>query len=107
MTNLQAGQQDPADLDVVEAYGENGRLVEKIREGTGAVAMANPDATNPLLVADFIRDLIAMPKGGRPVRVTVGLDFGLQDVNLAVRRFQQQFLGALGMGHTERVAPGE
>jgi len=102
-TNLAASQEDPISRDVVIAYGECGRFPERIRERSMAAGAANPAPMQPKLVANLIRDLIAMPKGRRPVRTTVGLDFGLQQLNETTRHFQQQFLGALGLASAERA----
>ncbi|WP_313802463.1 SDR family NAD(P)-dependent oxidoreductase [Sphingobium sp.] len=101
-TNLAASQRDPEDQDIVAAYGEFGRFRERIQENSRVVGAQHMDQMDPALVANLIRDLIAMPKGARPVRQTVGIDFGLQEVNEASRRFQKGFLGALGVGDVER-----
>lgn len=106
-TNLAASQRDPASTDVVEAYGEFGKYRETIQANSRAVGARNPHLLDANLVSRLVCDVVAMPKGERPVRQTVGIDFGLQDVNEAARRFQSGFLGALGVGHLQRPAGGE
>lgn len=101
-TNLAASQRDPDDKDVVAAYGELGRFREMVQGNSRAVGAAHLEMMDPALVSDLVRDLIAMPKGTRPVRRTVGLDFGLQQLNETTREFQKKFMDAMGVGQFER-----
>jgi NAD(P)-dependent dehydrogenase (short-subunit alcohol dehydrogenase family) len=102
-TNLAAGQKDPEDSDVVAAYGEYGKFREIIQNNSRAAGLQNTAMLKSERVSDLVSDLIAMPKGARPVRTTVGMDFGLQDLNDTTRVFQQRFMAALGVGNVERT----
>jgi NAD(P)-dependent dehydrogenase (short-subunit alcohol dehydrogenase family) len=106
-TNLMASQTDPAGANVVAEYGEYGRFRERTQRQARAIGGVTPSLMDPMLVAHLVRDLIAAPKGGRPVRQTVGLDFGLTQLNDATRVFQGGFLSALGADDLERVRAEE
>jgi NAD(P)-dependent dehydrogenase (short-subunit alcohol dehydrogenase family) len=103
-TNLGASQRDPEDQEIVRAYGELGRFRERVGEAMAPIAAADRGAMQSDLVAEHILELIRMPKGRRPVRTTVGLDFGLQQLNDAAQHHQRKFLDMLGLGAFERVA---
>lgn len=102
-TNLRASQRDPADREVVAAYGEFGRFREHIQERAKAAAGTTPMRSD--VVAQLVLDVIRTPKGRRPVRTTVGGDFGVQELNETAQHHQRRFLDALGLVALERVAP--
>lgn len=102
-TNLNSSQQDPAEADVIASYGEYGRFRERAQSGARAVGSEVAALMEPRLVTDLVCNLVAMPKGSRPVRQYVGVDFGLDALNDATVRFQEGFLRALGMEHVLKV----
>jgi len=103
-TNLKASQQPPADQAVVAAYGELGRFDERVGQAVWPViARAGVEVTNPQLVADLIVALIETPPGKRPIRTTVGLDFGTGELNRAAAPHQESFLRLLGVTDLQRV----
>lgn len=103
-TNLQASQQPPEDQGVVAQYGEHGKFDERVGQAVWpVVAKAGVEVTNPQLVADLVVELIETPPGKRPIRTTVGLDFGTGDMNRASAPHQEHFLSLLGVSDLRRV----
>ena len=104
-TNLKASQQAPENQAVVAAYGTRGDFDERVGQGVWpVVAKAGVEVMNPQLVADLIVELIEAPPGTRPIRTTVGLDFGTGDLNRAAAPHQEGFLKLLGMTDLQRLS---
>jgi NAD(P)-dependent dehydrogenase (short-subunit alcohol dehydrogenase family) len=95
-TGLLRGQQDPHDQERLTYYGELATIPAQILHNTEA-ANSGPEAQNPQLVADVIADLIAQPRGTRPLRTIIGSDPGLAPVNAAKTQAQQAVLDAWGL----------
>jgi len=105
-TNLIASQQTPADEAVANAYGEHFSPFQQVQENVmNAIMAAGVENTDPRLVAELVQKLIETPKGERPLRVTVGLDFATDALNQAAAPHQQHFLELLGFKDGLRVKP--
>lgn len=100
-TNLIASVDPPDDHRRLSEYGDIARIpddmlssFDKFLTGDGA-----PDAQE---VAHAISRVIATPKGERPLRTVVGIDYGVGALNKAVAPTQHALLGALKM---DQLAP--
>jgi NAD(P)-dependent dehydrogenase (short-subunit alcohol dehydrogenase family) len=104
-TNLKASQQAPEDASVVAAYGELGDFQQRVSQAVMPLVLAaGVEKTDPQLVADSIVGFIDMPRGSRPLRATVGLDFHTADLNRAAAPHQRAFLELLGVADLPRQA---
>jgi NAD(P)-dependent dehydrogenase (short-subunit alcohol dehydrogenase family) len=103
-TNLKTNSVPPEDTDVADAYGPLRELQKLLPERMGALLQQPGVTTDPMAVAECIRRLIAMPAGTRPMRTTVGLDFGTGDLNRAVAPHQHAYLAAMGLEECEKIA---
>ncbi|MET0987219.1 MAG: SDR family NAD(P)-dependent oxidoreductase [Steroidobacteraceae bacterium] len=107
-TNLLAGQREPEDKSVAEAYGPHFSPFQRVHENvTKAIMEAGVQNTDPQIIANLVRSLIETPAGRRPLRVTAGLDFCATALNEAAAPHQQQFLRLLGFRDELRVRAGE
>jgi len=104
-TKLKANSVPPEDAEVANAYGPLRELPKLMPERIGAQLQQPGVTTDPTAVAECIRDLIAMPAGTRPIRTTVGLDFGTCEINRAVAPHQHAYLVAMGLEGCEQIAP--
>lgn len=95
-TGLLRGQQDPHDQERLAYYGELANIPAQILHNTEA-ANSGPEAQDPQLVANVIADLIAQPRGTRPLRTIIGSDPGLAPVNAAKVQAQQNVLEDWGL----------
>lgn len=102
-TNMYAAIQQPADASIGEAYGEIGAIPGQMFE-TFMGLFQSEAAPNPHDVPEAIADLVAAPKGKRPVRTVVGQAFGADVVNAATAPAQQGVLDALGLGSLASIA---
>lgn len=59
--------------------------------------------TDPRMVVDAIVRLIETPAGERPLRTTVGIDFGAAKYNEAVAAIGEEVLTSVGMGYMLHV----
>lgn len=100
-TELNMSQQAPYDQERLTGYGAINDIADQILNATEAANNA-PDAQNPQLVADVVADIIAHPRGTRPLRTIPGIDYGLASLNAAHAQVQQNILGAWGL--TESLA---
>ena len=64
---------------------------------------AQKEAVDPQLVVDKIVELVDTPAGQRPLRTTVGMDFGVSDLNAAVETIRLAGLEGLGFGHLDKL----
>jgi NAD(P)-dependent dehydrogenase (short-subunit alcohol dehydrogenase family) len=94
-TQLYAGTAQPADGSRAAEYGEIAALPAAfVKTLQGIFAGATPP--DPHDVAKTLVELVATPAGKRPNRVVVGLPFGADGVNTAVRTFQSQLISSIG-----------
>ena len=97
-SNLLPSSPAPSDEDVLTSYGEVAAIPGQIKDSSSqAHDSSNPP--RPQLVADAIARLVEATER-RPLRtvvIPVGMDFGVERLNVAVTPFQNDLLGALGM----------
>lgn len=95
-TEILSSQQDPLDQERLSGYGA---INDIVAQSWHAIKAANDstDAPDPQIVVDVIADLIAKPRGTRPLRTTVGDDAGLASLNVAKAQTQQTLLEAFGL----------
>ncbi|GHO68201.1 short-chain dehydrogenase/reductase [Ktedonobacter sp. SOSP1-52] len=106
-TEILSSQQTPHDQERLIDYGAINDIAVQTWHAIEA-ANNSPDAPDPQIVVDVVADLIAQPRGTRPLRTTVGNDLGLASLNAAKAQTQQTVLDAWGL--TEPLAfkiPGE
>jgi NAD(P)-dependent dehydrogenase (short-subunit alcohol dehydrogenase family) len=97
-TNVGMGGVMPADIAIAGEYGAAGAACKAFFDGFGAfMAQPNP-LLDPQLVADLLAELVDMPAGTRPIRKTVGMDFGVAAYNAAVAPFEQGMLDGQQLG---------
>lgn len=103
-TNLINAGQAPEDQDVAQAYEAHFSPFAMVQGNVEKIVMEKgPEKTDPQVVADLVRDIIELPVGQRPLRVTAGLDFCAADLNAAVAPHQEKFLRLMGFGDEVRV----
>jgi len=95
-TGLLRGQQDPHDQERLIPYGPLADIPAQILHNTVA-ANTGPEAQDPQLVANVVADLIAQPRGTRPLRTIIGTEPGLAPVNAAKAQAQQSVLDSWGL----------
>ena len=95
--------QQPEDTGRAASYGAIGEIPGAMFEHFNSMFQA-ADAPNPHDVAETIAKLVALPKGGRPVRTVVGAAFGSDSVNEQTAPVQAHVVQALGLGHLAKVA---
>ncbi|GHO99375.1 short-chain dehydrogenase/reductase [Reticulibacter mediterranei] len=95
-TGLLRGQQEPHDQERLIPYGELANIPAQILHNTEA-ANSGPEAQDPQLVANVVADLIAQPRGTRPLRTIIGTEPGLAPVNVAKAQAQQSVLDSWGL----------
>jgi NAD(P)-dependent dehydrogenase (short-subunit alcohol dehydrogenase family) len=104
-TNLKDNSRPPEDMAAAQAYGPLQELQKLVVERMGVLMKEKKATTDPRAVAVAIRELIALPAGQRPLRTTVGLDLGVDELNRAAAPFQSAYLAAMGLESTETVVP--
>ncbi|MFT4514920.1 MAG: NAD(P)-dependent dehydrogenase (short-subunit alcohol dehydrogenase family) [Planctomycetota bacterium] len=66
--------------------------------------LSDPEApTDPALVVDLFVELTDMNAGSRPLRKTVGLDFGVEDYNQPTIEFDASVLAAMNLTSATRI----
>jgi NAD(P)-dependent dehydrogenase (short-subunit alcohol dehydrogenase family) len=95
-TEISMSQQTPHDQKRLSDYGALNDIPAQLLHSLEA------SAQDPQIVVDVIADLIAQPRGTRPLRTTVGNDMGLASLNVAKAQIMQAGLDALGL--TEALA---
>ncbi|GAC1403400.1 MAG: SDR family oxidoreductase [Ktedonobacteraceae bacterium] len=95
-TEITMSSQAPRDQERLIGYRALNDIPAQILRNTNA-ANNGPDAQDPQIVADVIADLIAQPRGTRPLRTVVGNDIGLAPLNDAKAQVQQRVLNAWGL----------
>ena len=94
--------QAPRDVERQGEYGDVLKFQETLLNRLGSVA-SGPNAPKPQAVADAIANLVAQPAGQRSLRVIVGADFGVQQINDQTAPIQHAALASLGLADLESV----
>ena len=103
-TNLFAASPKPERQDVISSYGPQAERCDQFLGGF-AYMFSSPDMAalvDPAQVVAAFVDLVERAPGDCPHRVAVGLTFGLDDLNAAIRTFQNGALEALRVGDLAR-----
>jgi NAD(P)-dependent dehydrogenase (short-subunit alcohol dehydrogenase family) len=103
-TQLKVNGVPGEDAGVATAYGSLAELQKLMPQRMAPRLQAPGVTTDPKAVAEMICQLIEMPAGKRPIRSTVGLDFGVDGLNRTVAPFQHNYLSAMGLEDCENVA---
>jgi short-subunit dehydrogenase len=103
-TQLKANGVAGEDTQAAAAYGPLAELQKLMPARMGVRLQAPGVTTDPKAVADLILRLIEMPAGTRPLRSTVGLDMGVDELNRQMAPFQRAYLAAMGLEDCEKVA---
>lgn len=98
-TGLLAAQVDPRDTHIVAEYGPMGQFDRELSAFTKAAMKEQPAEYDPQIVADAVAELIAMPKGTRPLRRPVGRVGDVPEFNRQFAKLQGEFLTSVGLGH--------
>ena len=101
-TNMFAAMRQPAEPARAMSYGAVAEIPGKMIESFQAMFAAN--APDPHDIAKAVIELIAMPKGQRPVRTVVGQSFGADQINQATMPIQEKALEGLGLAQLAKVA---
>ena len=102
-TNMYASIQTPANCAVTNSYGEIGQIPDAMFR-TFMSMFRGKNAPNPHDIAEAVTKLVAQGKGSRPARTVVGTAFGADKANADVAPVQSRVVGALGLGHLEKIA---
>jgi NAD(P)-dependent dehydrogenase (short-subunit alcohol dehydrogenase family) len=102
-TNLLAASPKADDTARVEEYGALSEIPQQLHAAFRQMFADDSMPTDPQMVVDAIVRLIEMPAGERPLRTTIGIDFGASRINEAVAPVQAEALAALGMAHMRDV----
>ncbi len=95
-TNLIASVHPSDDHVRLKEYGDVAQIPVNMLSSFDQF-LSSDDAPDAREVAGAVRDLIATPKGERPLRTVVGIDYGVRALNEAVAPTQQGLLEALEM----------
>ncbi len=95
-TEFVMSRQVPRDQERLMGYGAINEIAAQVLRASDAMNNG-PYAQDPQLVADAVADLIAQPRGTRPLRTIPGNDLGLTPLNATKAQVQQMFLSALGV----------
>ena len=101
-TSMYVNMQQPAEPQRVREYGKVGEIPGAMFQHFMSIFGA-PNAPNPHDVAEAIRQLIDLPKGGRPARTIVGAPFGADVLNKRIAPVQGEVVRSLGLDHLDRA----
>jgi NAD(P)-dependent dehydrogenase (short-subunit alcohol dehydrogenase family) len=87
---------EAADQQRLRDYGDVADIPRKMLDSFDAF-LRGETAPDPRQVADDIALVVETSQGQRPARVVSGLDYGVRQLNAAVRPFQNGLLDALGL----------
>ncbi|WP_248796256.1 SDR family oxidoreductase [Pseudomonas sp. MWU13-2105] len=90
-TGLSTGGQEPSRIDVLDSYGELAKIPAAMF-AEFAKFMQSDQAPDPQLVVDTYLALADMPAGKRPTRTTVGMVWGVDEINAAKQPIQDRVL---------------
>lgn len=101
-TPMYSSAQQPGDAGRSSEYGDIGEIPGKM---FAHFMQLFQGANAPKLhdVAEAIADLIAQPKGKRPIRTVVGAPFGADVVNAQTAPVQSEVVEVLGLGNLANV----
>lgn len=102
-TNMVAASLNPEDTARVEEYGDLAKFPEQVRAIYRHLYADESMPTDPQMVVEAIVRLIETPAGERPLRTTIGIDFGATRINEAVAPIQAEVLTAVSMAHLRDV----
>jgi len=101
-TAMYSAAQRPADARRTDEYGGIGEIPGRLFDQFTQIFRA-PNAPNPHDVAEAVSNLIAQPKGQRPIRTVVGAPFGADVVNEHAASVERQLIDGLGLGELAKV----
>lgn len=101
-TPMYSSIRSPGDTGRVGEYGDIGEIPGRIFAHFTEV-FRGVNAPNPHEVAEAIADLIAQPKGKRPIRTVVGAPLGADVVNAQTAPVQSRVVEALGLGDLAKI----
>lgn len=101
-TSMYSSLQQPGDAGRLGEYGDIGEIPGKLFAHFMQV-FQGANAPNPHDVAEAIANLIAQPKGKRPVRTVVGAPFGADVVNAQTAPVQNRIVEVLGFRDLAKV----
>lgn len=102
-TPMYSSVQQPEDSGRIAEYGDIGQIPGKMFAHFRQV-FQGANAPNPHEVAEGIANLVAQPKGKRPIRTVVGASFGTDVVNAQTASMQSRVIERLGLGSLVNVA---
>ncbi len=99
-----AHAQPPADVAIVEQYGDVPELMAGLGGRLDAIDAGSGGALDVSAVGDAVRDVLDLPRGGRPARVVVDPQRkGLDDLNALHDAKQAAFFEKMGLDHLLKV----
>lgn len=102
-TPMYSSLQQPSDVGRLGEYGEIGEIPGRLFAHFMQVFQGT-NAPKPHDVAEAIGDLIAQPKGTRPIRTVVGASFGADVVNAQTAPVQKGVVEVLGLEDLAKIA---
>ena len=84
-------------------YGELNDMLAGLNSNLQQMLETQKEAVDPQLVVDKIVELVDTPAGQRPLRTTVGTDFGAAGLNAATEPFRLASLDGMGFGHLDKI----
>jgi NAD(P)-dependent dehydrogenase (short-subunit alcohol dehydrogenase family) len=103
-TGIFASAQIPADTERIAAYGELGRIPDRLMQSI-ADSFKGENAPNPHEVAEAITKIVEQPSGSRPARVVVGQSLGADVMNAQAEAVQTELVQALGLSLLAQPSP--
>lgn len=95
----------PADVAVVEQYGDFPKRVEELGGRLDAIDAANGGALDVLAVGEAVRDVLSLPHGERPARVVVDPQRkGVEELNALHKTRQTVFFRQMGLDDLLRTS---
>jgi NADP-dependent 3-hydroxy acid dehydrogenase YdfG len=101
-TELLNNAANSADSTIEDAYGDIAQMPALVEAAFSQFMVDNADgASNPQLVVDDVKALIALPFGKRPLRTVSGADYGVRNYNDAVASIQSDLLKGMQIAHLD------
>jgi NAD(P)-dependent dehydrogenase (short-subunit alcohol dehydrogenase family) len=91
------------DAKIAAAYEHVAAFIEGFGNQVLAAFADENAPTDPLIVAKIFESLIDAPAGSRPLRTTAGLDFGVQQINVAMEPFRKGMLEGFAISEWDGV----
>lgn len=102
-TPIYASSPQASRTRVLAEYGELNDAFAGLGRTFQQMFEAQKEAVDPQIVVDKTVELVDTPAGQRPLRTTVGMDFGVRDLNAAVEPIRLAGLQGLGFGHLDKL----